>query len=361
MININDIYTPSIIANVHTEVASNKIAYLGEGLFPAKKKTGLDLAWIKTSKGLPVSLKPSAFDTVSTIRSREGLKKTESEMAYFKESMLIKESDEQELMKLEDSNSPFYPEVRDRIFNDAETLIDGARVVPERMRMSLLANESGTPSISIQADGTTYAYNYDPDGTYASNNFTALTGTSAWNDTTNSDPLKDIEDAQDAVEDATGVRPTRLIMSKNVLNLLKQNTKIKNAILAQNTTANVMITDTRVKEIFSTELGVTIIVYSKKYKDEAGNVRSFYPDTMVTLIPDGDLGNTWFGMTPEERTGVKDPAKKVSIVETGIAVGVSLTDDPIHTKTTVSEICLPSFERMDETYMLKVVAATPSA
>lgn len=54
--NIRDAYSAKAIALVNTEVASNKIAYLGSGLFPAKKKMGLDLKWIKTSKGLPVSL-----------------------------------------------------------------------------------------------------------------------------------------------------------------------------------------------------------------------------------------------------------------------------------------------------------------
>ena len=82
---------------------------------------------------------------------------------------------------------------------------------------------------------------------------------------------------------------------------------------------------------------------------------------MATLIPEGALGTTWFGMTPDERTGVKDPSKKVSLVETGIAVAVKITDDPDQTKTTVSEITLPSFERMDETYMLKVYSELPSA
>lgn len=354
MVNIRDIYNPRIIAAVHTESGSNKIPYLGLGLFPAKKKMGLDLKWIKTSKGLPVSLMPSAFDTVSTIRSREGIKMEETEMAYFKESMIVKEQDEQDLMKLEDANSPFLAEVRDRIFNDAETLIEGAEVVPERMRMSLLADANGHPSISIAADGATYAYNYDPNSTYSTNNYVALSGTSLWSDTTNSDPMKDVADAQDKVEAATGVRPTKMICSKKTMNLLKQNTKIKNYILAQNTTATVMVTDARVKEIFSTELGVTILVYTKLYKDESGTAKKFYPDGMVTLIPDGALGNTWFGMTPEERTGVKDPAKQVALVGEGIAVGVTITDDPIHTKTTASEIVLPSFERMDETYMIKV-------
>lgn len=361
-INVNDIYTPRIIATVHEEVASNKIPYLGVALFPAQKKMGLDLKWIKTSKGLPVSLKPSAFDAVSTIRSREGMEMQETQMAYFKESMLIKEEDEQELMKLEDASSPFFPEVRDRIYNDAETLIEGAEVVPERMRMALLANESGKPSISIQADNATYQYDYDPNGTYAANNFIELSGTSLWSDTTNSDPMKDIMDAQDAVEANTGTRPSRMLCSKNVMNLLKQNKKIRGYILAQNTTANVIVTDARVKEIFLTELQMTIIVYSKQYKDETGEVKKFYPDTMVTLLPEGALGTTWFGMTPDERTGVKDPSKKVSLVETGIAVSVKLTDDPVHTKTTVSEIVLPSFERMDETFMLKVATgSTPSA
>lgn len=55
--NIRDAYNAKAIALVHTEVASNKIAYLGSGLFPAKKKMGLDLKWIKTSNGLPVTLK----------------------------------------------------------------------------------------------------------------------------------------------------------------------------------------------------------------------------------------------------------------------------------------------------------------
>ena len=43
----------------------------------------------------------------------------------------------------------------------------------------------------------------------------------------------------------------------------------------------------------------------------------------------------------------------VSIVNTGVAVAVTVTNDPVHTKTTVSEIVLPSYERMDSTYVIK--------
>ena len=352
--NIRDAYNAKAIAVRHTEAASNKQAYLGAGLFPAKKKTGLDLKWIKTAKGLPVSLAPSAFDTVSTLRSREGFKITETEMAFFKESMLVKENDEQEIMRVQDSSDPFAQEVLDRIYDDAETLLEGAAVVPERMRMQLLSSETGSPSISIAANGATYAYNYDADGSYRANNFTELLGTSMWSDVANSDPITDVMNAQDAVEARTGTRPSILIVSKQTMNYLKQNVKVRQYTLAQNVTANIIMTDNRVKETFSTELGVTIIVYAKQYKDENGMVKKFYPDGMATLVPSGTLGNTWFGMTPEERTLLSKPGADVTVVDGGVAVSITVTEDPVQTKTTVSEICLPSFERMDETYTLKV-------
>ena len=65
--NIRDAYNAKAIAVRHTEAASNKQAYLGAGLFPNKKKTGLDLKWIKTHSGLPVSLAPSNFDALPEV------------------------------------------------------------------------------------------------------------------------------------------------------------------------------------------------------------------------------------------------------------------------------------------------------
>lgn len=352
--NIREVYNAKAIASVYTEVASNKKEYLGAGLFPAKKKMGLDLKWIRTSKGLPVSLAPSTFDAVSTLRSREGFVISETEMAFFRESMLIKENDEQEIMRVQNTSDPYADDVLSRIFDDANTLIDGADVVPERMIMQLLAPSDGSPKISIQANGATYAYNYDPTSSYKQNNYASIEGsTDKWNDVENSNPLDDVATAIDAVEDVTGERPSIMIVSKKTMNYLKQNAKIKSAILAQNVTANILMTDARVKEIFANELGVNIIVYSKKYKDESGAVKNFYPDGFATLIPEGALGNTWYGVTPEERTLMGKETADVSIVNTGVAVAVSVSEDPVQTKTTVSEIVLPSYERMDSTYVIK--------
>lgn len=360
--NVNEIYSAKAIASVVNEAASNKIPYLGEGFFPAKKKMGLDLKTILSAKGLPVALKPSAFDTVSTIRSREGVKITETQMAFFKESMLLKEQDEQDILRLQDSTDPYANEVISRIYNDAETLVDGAMVIPEIMRMQLLSSctTSGGhaygPSISINADGATYAYNYDDaeyGGTYATNNYVKLAGTSKWDAPSTADPMKDISDAQDAIEASTGSRPTGLIISKATMNYLKQNDKIKGYIVAANPSSSVFITDARVKELFATELGVTIYVYTKQYKNYAGSATKFFPDGKACLIPDGALGSTWFGTAPLERQSIADPNSNVALVNTGVAVGVAFTKDPEQTKTTVEEIVLPSFERMLETYQIE--------
>lgn len=357
--NIRDAYNAKAIAAVHTKVASNAIPYLGEGLFPRAKKTSLDLKWVKTKGGLPVSLKPSAFDTVSTIRSREGINIQETEMAFFKESMLIKEQDEQDIMRVEDSADPFAKEVLDRVYSDAETLIAGANVVPERMRMQLLSAANGHPGISISADGATYVYDYDPNSEYLANNFldlTAVGATSQWDDVVNSDPIADVSAALDKVEEATGDRPALMIVSRKTMDYLKKNAKVKNYILAQNSTATVIVTDERVKAVFSSELGVNIIVYTKKYKDETGATKKFFPDGMATLVPNRPLGKTWFGMTPDERTLVQNPAIDTKIVDTGIAVHVAISEDPVQTKTTASEIVLPSFEEMDSTFQIKAYA-----
>ena len=147
-----------------------------------------------------------------------------------------------------------------------------------------------------------------------------------------------------------------MIVSKKTAGYLRQNEKIKAAILAQNVTANVMITDARVAEVFQNTLGINVIVYNKKYNDEEGNAQQFYPDDFATLIPEGNLGNTWYGTTPEERTLMGNSAANVSVVNTGVAISVFTLPHPVNTQTTVSEIVLPSYERMNETYVIKVAA-----
>ena len=353
--NLTDIFTAKAIAANWTEAASNKQDYLGGGFFPSQKKAGLDLKWFKGHRGLAVSLMPSAFDAKSTFRDRVGIAYNETEMPFFRESMLVKEKDEQEIMRVKDSNDPYAASILDNIFDDTRTLVDGANVVPERMRMQLLAPLEGNVGINIAANGVNYTYNYDPEGTWKAEHFMKIeTAEDMWNAPETCDPLADIEAALDAQEAASGNRPEVLLMSKATFKLIKDSKRVQSGVLAQNVTANVFYTDKLVQNFVQDALNIRIVIYTKKFKDEAGNTKAFYPDNIVMMLPNGSVGKTWYGTTPEERTLMKKKDADVTIVNTGVAVAVTITDDPVNTKTTVSEICLPSFECMDECYALEV-------
>lgn len=352
---LSDIFTAEAIAANWTEVASNAVPYYGAGLFPPRKKAGLDLKWIRGNKGLPVSLMPSTFDAKSTFRDRIGISINETEMAFFRESMLVKEADEQEIMRVQNANDPYAADVLERVFDDSQTLIDGANVVPERMIMQLLAPIGGKVGIEIKANDTNYTYNYDPDGSWKKEHYLQITtDADKWTASATCDPLQDLEDAFDAQEAASGNRPEVLLMSKNTFNLIKNAEIIRSNILSQNLISSTNITTSRVKSYVEEELGVTIVIYSKQYKKEDGTAAKFYPDNIIMMLPSGSLGSTWYGTTPEERTLMGSGEANVSIVNTGVAVAVTTTSDPVNTKTTVSEIVLPSFERMEECYALEV-------
>ena len=75
----------------------------------------------------------------------------------------------------------------------------------------------------------------------------------------------------------------------------------------------------------------------------------------VCLIPDGALGGTWYGTTPEEADLRGASSAEVSIVNTGVAITRILQEHPVNINTFASEIVLPSFERMDEVAVLNVL------
>ena len=220
--------------------------------------------------------------------------------------------------------------------------------------MQLLAPLGGKMGIEIQADGVDYTYNYDPDGSWKKQHYLELKGAAKWLASDTCDPMQVLEDAMDAQETLSGNRPAVVLMSKATFQMMKQSKKLRDNILSQNLTANVNYSTARVKAYVEEELQVTLVIYSKQYRKEDGTAAKFYPDNILMLLPDGELGSTYYGTTPEERTLMQDVGADVTLVNTGVAVAVTRTNDPVHTKTTVSEIVLPSFERMEECYAIEV-------
>jgi hypothetical protein len=297
---VNEVVDSKSIALAATNNASNDIPYLGLQWFPEAKKSGLDLKWIKTHKGLPVSLAPSNFDALPVIRAREGLKTEKTQMAFFRESIIVTEEDAQEIDRIKDENDPYLESALQSIYDDTTTLVSGAEVVPERMRMSLLSTVNGHPVIGIESDGVKYAYDYDPSGEYAAKHYAKLEGTSMWSDTENSKPLTDMDNGRKALK-KLGKTVTHVLMNSNTFQYLLDNKQVRNSLLAQNQSAIVEVTEDNVKAIVKARTKLTIVLYDKMYADESGEDKYFYPDNKVTLLGATALGKTWFGTTPEER------------------------------------------------------------
>ena len=355
---VNEVVNSASIALSATQDASNDIPYLGLNWFGEKKKSGLDLSWIKTHKGLPVSLKPSNFDALPTLRARGGLKKEKTQMAFFREQMIVTEEDAQEIDRIKDENDPYLQGALQSIYDDTNTLVRGAEVVPERMRMSLLATVDGHPVIGIESDGVKYEYDYDPNGEYAKEHYLKLVDTAKWSDTEKSKPLTDLTNARKALA-KKGKIAKYVLMNSNTFQYLLENKQIQNAILAQNLTANIELTDDNVISIVKARTKLTIVLYDKMYAqqedDGTETEHYFYPDDKVTLLPSGQLGSTWFGTTPEERTAGQVADVDVSMYGIGIAVATKTEyGPPALTSVTASMITLPSYEGMDSTFVIEV-------
>lgn len=320
--------------------------YLGEELFPADKKLGLKLDWIKGANGLPVVLKPSAFDAGAVPRARIGFDKLSTQMPFFKESTYVDEELRQELnMVLETGNQAYIDAVVRRVFADETHLLEGARARREEMRMMALT----TGAIAITANGQAYNYDYGMPSDHKS------TVTTSWS-TTTSDPIEDMRTAMDKIEDDTGIRPTRGVCTRKTWGYLRKNEKIIKSIFVLSNGQVSALSDARLSQYLMDELGLELIVYGKRYKNDAGAATQFVPDDTVVLFPSGNLGTTWFGTTPEESDLMGGKVANVSITDVGVAVTTIEKADPVNVETKVTMICLPSFEAADSVYILDVVA-----
>lgn len=313
--------------------------YLGETLFPSQKKLGLDLKWIKGSSGLPVVLKPSAFDTGAIPRPRIGFDRLSAEMPFFKESLYVDEELRQQLnMVLETGNTAYIDAVLNRIFNDNTVLLEGAAARREQMRMMALT----TGAISITANGQNFDFDYGMPSTHK------VTVTTAWSNA-DADIGADILAGLDLIENDTGVRPTRALCDRKTWNHMLKNTNFKKAI-----SDKVLMTDSVLKSMLLDVYGIEVVVYSKRYNNDSKTATPFVPADTFVLFPSGALGNTWFGTTPEESDLLGGSAANVAITDVGVAVTSIQKADPVNVETKVTMISLPSFPVADQVYILDV-------
>ena len=327
--------------------AKSEKPFLGDELFPTRKKIGLNLEWIKGANQQAVALHLSAFDAKVLKRNRIGFNTMSAKMPFFKDSLDIDEELRQQLLMLSESNVAFAQELIRKIFEDNMTLLKSAAVTREMLRMQLLT----TGTIAVANNGQEYLYDYGLE-TYQKQD-----ATTAWSNPA-ADIIGDIIAYQDTMVEKTGVKPTRLVMRTAAFRYLMKNNYVKNYLyVLSNGTVNA--NENAVKTFLREQAGITsIALYDKTYVDVDGTQKFFLPDDIALLLPEGNLGYTWMGTTPEEADLLGTKQADVTIVDNGVAITVTRETDPVRVTTKVSEICLPSAENMDKVVIIDIGTAT---
>lgn len=342
---IFDALEAKIISTAWDNKNKGRAAHIGEALFPHTKTHGLDLAYGRGKKGYAVALKPSQFDAKATVRGRIGFKKVETEMPFFREGMPMRERESMDLyMAAHAGNKTFYDAILSKIYDDRTDFVDGAFVQAERMRTQLL--QYGTISITDNRVDYDYDYEFDPANTMA------LTGDARWDQLDTSDPASDMYTIQRIMRVKGKI--TRAIMSPLTLQKVMENEKLKRSMYPHHH-EDALPTETDFRKFLYSKYGISIAVADDRFCLELnGPDFPYWEDGIVTFIPDGALGKTHFGTTPEELSLMSGNSRaKVAIVDKGVAIETYIEEHPVNHIMNVSAIMLPSFEQMDKVFILR--------
>ena len=346
MASIYDLVTAKNVTTYWKELNQNEQPYLGETLFPVQKQLGTNIEWIKGASNQPVGIRLSSYDAKSIRRDMKGIEKVETEMPFFKESIYVDEKLRQQLNNFIDANKPqIVDTILTKIFDRLTSLIASTDVTLERMRMEMLT----TGTITLSSNGQSYTYDYEVP---ADNKKTVA---KSWDDP-DADIIGEINAWKTAMR-AKGVKITRAICNTTVIQGMLKNTAMKNAIYVF-AGGTVNLTEENVRSYITAQTGIRFAVYDNVWVDESGNAHKYVPDNTVVFMPDGALGNTYLGTTPEESDLINNLNAQVSIVNEGVAVTTSQMVDPVNVDTKVSMVALPSFEEADKVLIVdtKVVS-----
>ncbi|MEQ3340179.1 major capsid protein [Clostridium butyricum] len=317
---------------------------IGEALFPRKKQLGMDLKYIKGSKKKPVVLRPSTFDVAVKVRALKAEVNIKAKrMPFFKESVLVSEEDRQQLLLASQAeNKELLLMIISEIYDNYVSLVDGGDMQMERMRMQALADGV----INIVTEDADLVFDFD----IPSEHKEVLAGDAKWSNP-DADIVGDIERYKTKMRNAGYAVPKRMVMTSKTFGYLGINKAIK---LDIDKDGRVILTEEMIKNYFKNKLDISIAVVSGTYKLEDGSEEQYFPDNKVTLIPDGNLGATYYGTTPEEADKMYSSKLDCSIVRTGIAITTMRKDDPVTTETKVSQLGMPSFEKADDCFFVTV-------
>ena len=289
---------------------------LVEAMFPAVFSNTFDINTFGSLDGGAVEiLQSSQLDADVMFRDWDLKTTTKGDKQFFREGMKLDEKRRKELLEiLNTNNQSIIASYSENIFNKfagKNGFLGSARAIAAYTVSQFLSTAKVT---FVDENGGGQTINYRLADKYKE----TLAGTNIWSAAT-AKPLEDLERWKETVEEGGGNVEIAL-MSKATYNALKKHDTVK--ALFKNTI--VTVTPALIKSTIEDVIGMTILIWDEKIK-VGKTTKNIFPDNIVTLIPNGQLGVMEYGPTPtktDELLGILGDREVVDIAGTFATVEV---------------------------------------
>lgn len=336
MASIFDLFPHQDILDYTKAVATPNL--LGAELFPARKVQSNDIKILTSGTKTPVIAHVHAFDTEAELGDRTA-QVSETEPFFLKKKFALKEDD---LVKLRNPRTPEEQAyIQGTVYDDMGNLIKSLDAATELMRMQALM--SGKITVK-DAQGGSYKVDYGIGADHkASTNFADESV----------DPIETILAWADKVD----ITPTRAIMSTKALMALRKNPHVVADIFGSNNGRTVLQSDL---DAFMQANGLPVLrAYRGKYADTDAKgkrtVSNYVADNQFAMFADGTVGETVYGVTPEESRAIADGAVQASQVGNIFTEMFDETNDPIRTIIKASTMVVPTLAQADNIFQATVL------
>nr|DAX30774.1 MAG TPA: capsid protein [Caudoviricetes sp.] len=289
---------------------------LVEAMFPAVFSNTFDINTFGSLDGGAVEiLQSSQLDADVMFRDWDLKTTTKGDKQFFREGIKLDEKRRKELLEiLNTNNQSIIDNYSIQIFEKfagAKGFLGSARAIAAYIVSQFLSTAKVT---FVDENGGGQTINYRLADKYKE----TLAGTNIWSAAT-AKPLEDLERWKETVEEGGGNVEIAL-MSKATYNALKKHDTVK--ALFKNTI--VTVTPALIKSTIEDVIGMTILIWDEKIK-VGKTTKNVFPDNIVTLIPNGQLGVMEYGPTPtktDELLGILGDREVVDIAGTFATVEV---------------------------------------
>ncbi|MDU1313931.1 MAG: major capsid protein [Clostridium septicum] len=311
------------------------VPMLGDSLFPERKIQDIEFDMILGRGGIPVSASVHALDTQTELASREAINKGVASLALIKRQIKITEK---EIIKINNprTNAELESTLLE-LYKDADKMVESVKVRVEAMRMELLSSGK----IKIEENGVKVTMDY---GFLPSNKKTFN-----WSDAETSKPLDDLETLAAAVEDSSGSRPVRALTSRKIVNKIRSNKSVREAVHGINSAKTVTLS--QLNDLLE-ELDLPrFVVNEGKYKVEKAkgfDTKRYFPENVISMFGPEVLGETIYGLTAEEVKLIGDSKMEEASMIGNIFAGTYSSIDPVGEFTKAAATALPSCPTAEE-------------